>query len=136
MTRTKSTPKPKIHCANNECTKTINKADETVCSQCRRQAQRLSLRIKCSNYFHDKCADCGFKRRNIEELNLFDFHHKIMKDKEFTISNSIIKNTWKEIEIELAKCEMLCKFCHAYRHVVQRNDFIKNLAKDYAQEGQ
>lgn len=126
----------KLKCANEECSRTIAKLGETICWLCRRQAYRLALRIKCSNYFQNKCADCGFKRQNIEELNLFDFHHKNMQDKEFTIADSIIKNTWEEIEQELAKCEMLCKFCHAYRHAIIRNPFIKDLAEILAQEGQ
>jgi hypothetical protein len=134
MAKTKS--KPKVHCANPDCNKTIGKINETICSDCRRLAYRLSLRIKCSNYFNDKCEDCGFLRKTIEELNLFDFHHKNMADKRFTISNAIIRNNWEEISVELAKCEMLCKFCHAYRHLIERNDFIKITATNLAQEGQ
>jgi len=134
MRKTKA--KAKIYCANEDCKKTIAKVGETICWNCRRQAYRLSLRIKCSKYFDDKCEDCGFIRRTVEDLNLFDFHHKIMGNKEFSISNAIIRNTWPEIEKELEKCTMLCKFCHAIRHVVIRNEFIKSLALDYVQEGE
>ena len=136
MAKTKSEPKPKKYCDNPDCDKVVAKKDETTCSMCRRQAYRLSLRIKCSRYFHDKCEDCGFLRQTIEELNLFDFHHKNTSKKEFSISNSIIRNTWDEIKVELDKCTMLCKFCHAYRHVAPRNDFIKNKAINIVQEGQ
>jgi len=134
MAKTKS--KPKVHCANPDCKKTIGKINETMCSDCRRLTYRLSLRIKCSNYFNDKCEECGLLRETIEELNLYDFHHKNMADKRFAISNSIIRNNWEEISVELAKCEMLCKFCHAKRHVIPRNDFIKIKAINLAQEGQ
>ena len=44
--------------------------------------------------------------------------------------------TWPEIEKELEKCTMLCKFCHAIRHVVIRNQYIKDLALFYVQEGE
>ena len=101
MRKTKA--KAKVYCANEDCKKTIAKVGETICWNCRRQAYRLSLRIKCSKYFDDKCEDCGFIRRTIEDLNLFDFHHKIMANKEFSISNAIIRNTWPEIEKELEK---------------------------------
>ena len=134
MRKTKA--KAKVYCDNEDCKKTIAKIGETICWNCRRQAYRLSLRIKCSKYFDDKCEDCGFIRKTIEDLNLFDFHHKIMANKEFSISNAIIRNTWPEIEKELEKCTMLCKFCHAIRHVVIRNQYIKDLALFYVQEGE
>ena len=134
MRKTKA--KAKVYCANEDFKKTIAKVGETICWNCRRQAYRLSLRIKCSEYFDDKCEDCGLLRITIEDLNLFDFHHKIMANKEFSISNAIIRNTWPEIEKELEKCTMLCKFCHAIRHVVIRNQYIKDLALFYVQEGE
>ena len=136
MGKSKAAPKPKIYCANPDCKKTIAKPNETICWECRRQVYRLSLRIKCSNYFDDKCQNCGFVRETIEDLNKFDFHHKNMQDKEFTISDSIIRNNWDEIRAELDKCTMLCKFCHADRHAIIRNGFIKNKAIILAQEGQ
>jgi hypothetical protein len=134
MRKTKA--KAKVYCDNEDCKKTIVKVGETICWNCRRQAYRLSLRIKCSEYFDDKCEDCGLLRITIEDLNLFDFHHKIMVNKEFSISKAIIRNTWPEIEKELEKCTMLCKFCHVKKHVVVRNPYIKNLALFYVQEGE
>ena len=136
MAKTKSEPKLKKYCDNPDCDTVVAKKDETTCSKCRRLQYRLSLRIKCSNYFNDTCQNCGFLRETIEDLNVFDFHHINMGNKQFSISDSIIKNTWDEIKQELEKCTMLCKFCHAYQHVSPRNDFIKNGAIKIAQEGQ
>jgi len=52
------------------------------------------------------CILCGYNRC----LAALHFHHVNAFEKEFNISSG---TSWVKIEIELAKCVLLCANCHA-----------------------
>lgn len=55
--------------------------------------------------FGGMCAKCG-STENLE------FDHKNRDEKTFNISSILLKRVTPEIEVELAKCQLLCKSCH------------------------
>lgn len=53
------------------------------------------------------CVECGF---NAHPAAL-DFNHRNPLEKEFTLSKEIW-HPWEVIEVEIAKCDILCANCH------------------------
>jgi len=43
------------------------------------------------------------------------FHHKVSKEKDFTIGN-VANKSWDVIKLEISKCELLCANCHIIHH--------------------
>ncbi|MHA1789180.1 MAG: hypothetical protein ACTSXT_08130 [Candidatus Helarchaeota archaeon] len=46
-------------------------------------------------------------------LSVLVFHHKNPKLKKFGISHSGVIKSWKKTKVELDKCMLLCRNCHA-----------------------
>jgi hypothetical protein len=80
---------------------------------------RKGLRKKCVDYLGGKCRICG--ETNIHVLC---FHHKDPSQKEFSFGFKKLTSFEKFI-IELDKCELLCKNCHAELHFNQKNIISK-----------
>lgn len=60
----------------------------------------------------DKCVNCGETHPAC-----LDFHHRNPKEKKFQLTASQMGNrSWKTIEAEIAKCEVLCSNCHRKLH--------------------
>ena len=60
-----------------------------------------------------KCMHCGYAR-NFAAL---EFHHRDASSKSFQLDARTLANRqWSEIEIEAAKCDLLCSNCHAETH--------------------
>lgn len=55
------------------------------------------------------CADCGIKY----PYYVMQFDH--LRDKEYHIGTLVNSNNTKKLELELAKCEVVCANCHAER---------------------
>ena len=63
-----------------------------------------------------KCTNCPEDRWYV-----LDFHHKNPEEKEFNISEGLRdKISFKRMMKEVAKCDVLCKNCHAALHYVER----------------
>ncbi|MFA7219169.1 MAG: hypothetical protein WC119_01445 [Synergistaceae bacterium] len=67
-----------------------------------------------------KCERCGFHGKNNKSL---DFHHKSSEEKTFNImaeahqkERSRKKSLSEKVAIELDKCEVICRNCHAKIH--------------------
>ena len=59
-----------------------------------------------------KCVDCGIKHPAV-----LCFHHRDPKNKDFTISDDILRVTSiKRLRNEIEKCDVVCMNCHAKRH--------------------
>jgi oligoribonuclease NrnB/cAMP/cGMP phosphodiesterase (DHH superfamily) len=61
----------------------------------------------------DKCVDCGYTYNDSQ----YDFHHRNPDDKKFSLA---APQFWRKDDIikkEAAKCDLLCKNCHAARHI-------------------
>lgn len=59
-----------------------------------------------------KCTICGYSKC----LQALTFHHKDPDSKEFKISSGNIRS-WKKIQVELDKCDLVCLNCHAEIHL-------------------
>lgn len=72
-------------------------------------SRRLALKERAVAFLGGKCVICGYDRC----LAALDFHHQDGRDKDFAISS---KTSWKAIEPELRKCDLLCANCHREVH--------------------
>lgn len=75
------------------------------------------LRQRKVDYLADKsCADCGNS-----DPRVFEFDHT-SDDKEFNIGDAIQKGvSWKRIQEEIDKCDVVCANCHRIRTSIRRN---------------
>lgn len=58
--------------------------------------------------------DCGMEI-NERTVICIDFDHRDPNDKAFTISYEMDKATEEALIAEIAKCDAVCRNCHAYR---------------------
>jgi len=72
--------------------------------------RRKALQEKAINYLGGKCQICGYDKCT----SAMDFHHRDPNGKDFNISTAL--TSWKRIEKELDKCELLCSRCHREVH--------------------
>jgi len=82
------------------------------------------LEIKKSN----SCMECNYVGNGTASL---DFHHVDEKNKSFRISRGYRDDRWKiqleKIILEMDKCVVLCRNCHALKHVnIDRFNRFKN----------
>lgn len=80
----------------------------------RTRAQGSGFKLRALAYKGNKCLDCMLEV-NQDNYVIFDFHHLIPSEKEFTPSN-ILNHSWKKLTKELDKCVLLCSNCHRLRH--------------------
>jgi len=75
-----------------------------------------------------QCVECGLSG-DIATWAL-DYHHINHKDKLASISFLVGNGySWKKIEKEIAKCELICSNCHRIRHYKEHKAGIKNNEK-------
>lgn len=80
----------------------------------RKETQRKVRAIKMEK----GCIKCGFNNHQAA----LEFHHRDPRDKKFRLSES--RNySWKAVEIEMAKCDVMCANCHAILEHEKRNKF-------------
>lgn len=73
------------------------------------RAFRLEIKARLVEYFGGKCTKCQGEFPAI----CYDFHHRIPRDKLFTISGQqLILHSWEELIEEADKCDLLCSNCH------------------------
>lgn len=60
------------------------------------------------NYLGGKCMRCGYNKC----YRALEFHHRDPSTKEFGIATGEGRS-WKRLEPELKKCDLLCSNCHA-----------------------
>jgi len=63
-----------------------------------------------------KCVLCGFDKHP----EALDFHHKNPADKKFEVGRGITRKTLKQVQEEIAKCEVVCANCHRALHAEER----------------
>lgn len=63
-----------------------------------------------------KCLYCEVKYDG-KNAAMFQFHHRNPEEKAFALGqNTINDKTWKDVLIELEKCNLLCANCHSLLH--------------------
>jgi hypothetical protein len=60
------------------------------------------------------CVDCGET-----DIRVLDFDHRDAKQKRANISRMLRSFSWKTIETEIAKCDVVCANCHRRRTAVR-----------------
>ena len=80
--------------------------------------RRISRRTEILNYKGGKCKKCGYNKC----IQVLELHHKIPKNKEFTINNVLTSKNYNfnKIKKELNKCDILCSICHREIHYIWR----------------
>ena len=73
----------------------------------------LNRKLKLIEMLGGECQRCGYNA-NIAALH---FHHKDSSQKDFKLGMRILSNrSWKAIQEEVRKCELLCANCHSELH--------------------
>jgi hypothetical protein len=106
---------PKRWCIHGHDTEKVGRNTQGVCRACcvanqRRYTARKLARIQKFK-IEQGCQRCGYN----ESAYALDFHHKDPNTKEFGIGrqlNMAEDRIWREI----AKCDVLCRNCHAILH--------------------
>lgn len=84
------------------------------CTKCRYDAiaaKRARTKERSVAYKGGKCELCGYDRCN----RALVFHHRDPKEKEFGLAKMSCKS-WRKIQGELDKCQLLCSNCHMEVH--------------------
>ena len=71
---------------------------------------RRNLKKRAVEYKGGKCEYCGYAKC----LAALEFHHPGGKD--FAISGNGNTRAWAKVKVELDKCVLTCKNCHAEQH--------------------
>ena len=70
-----------------------------------------TLKRKSVEYKGGKCEKCGY----CKNYAALDFHHTNPEEKDLNWKTSR-HWSWKRLKIEIEKCQLLCKNCHAEAH--------------------
>lgn len=76
--------------------------------------RRMERKIIAMNFIGDGCSRCEMKHPAA-----IDFHHKNTEEKLFSIGDMLTSRRQVPddvLKIEVEKCELLCKNCHAIEH--------------------
>lgn len=80
-----------------------------------RNRKRAARNMAIVDAFKAKgCADCG-----VADLDILELHHRDPAAKEQAIARMRCANVQK-LEVELAKCDVLCANCHRKHHANER----------------
>ena len=75
---------------------------------------KLSIYSNLSTTRRHHVNNCANARRDINNVDFFDFHHVDPLQKDFTISQRM--TSFEAIQRELDKCVLLCSRCHREVH--------------------
>lgn len=64
------------------------------------------------------CVECGN-----DDVLVLEFHHLDPAEKDFTIGNAVAKRrlSWKRVQREIEKCQVLCANCHKRKTAKAQN---------------
>ena len=69
-------------------------------------------RLKLIEWFGDRCNKCYLTYPHY----VYEFHHRIPKDKEFSLGGKDLNRKWEKVVIEASKCILVCSNCHKRIH--------------------
>jgi hypothetical protein len=87
-----------------------------VCQRCWRKEKRHALKKQMIEYKGGKCTGCGYNYCHAA----LDFHHLDPNTKSFEIAGNH-NLAWERIKVEIDKCILVCRNCHAEIHAGIRN---------------
>ena len=76
------------------------------------------MKKKAVEFMGGKCVECGYNKC----LAALQFHHVIPTEKDYHFSDTLTSKSWKEVQEELKKCQLVCSNCHAEIHDKQRRN--------------
>ncbi len=93
---------------------------------------RRKTKIRSKGWFDDykktlKCEICGYNKCP----EALDFHHKDIKEKEFSIGHALNICGKEKIIEEINKCRVLCANCHRELHYNERQEKIRERREAY-----
>lgn len=88
--------------------------------------KRYKKRLFISEVKNRPCEDCGEKK----DISLMTFDH--IKDKKFDLADGPRKS-WKIIQQELEKCEVVCRSCHNVREFLRGRTGALRAIEDLAE---
>lgn len=74
--------------------------------------RRKKVRQMAVEFKGGKCQRCGYNRC----IDALEFHHLESSKKDFGISDKGYTRSWKKIQAELDKCQLVCANCHRELH--------------------
>ena len=77
-------------------------------------------RLRKRQWINEYKASHPCKRCGESELCCLDFHHRDPSEKEIVIAVAIARYSLERIQMEVAKCDVLCSNCHRKFHFQQR----------------
>ena len=80
-----------------------------------KQVQRDALDKKI-RWFQEIKSQLFCKSCNENHISCLDFHHRDPNEKDMSIADAVRKWGRKRILAEIAKCDVLCRNCHAKFH--------------------
>ena len=78
-----------------------------------------------------KCHDCE-RPCTVDNLFAFDFDHLDPATKAFNISRWVNKEDLRELHDEMAKCDLVCAYCHRLRTFAAGHQHLGNQPKAQA----
>ena len=78
--------------------------------------RRRKIRLMAVAHAGGKCIICGYNKY----LEVLEFHHRDPSQKNFGIGQRGLTRSWKRVEAEVEKCDLLCANCHREMHVEER----------------
>lgn len=104
-----------IDCKKHGLQKAIGVKSKLRCSVCAVEAvnrRRKKVKKMAVEYKGGKCIRCGYRK----SMAALDFHHRDPKEKDFQISRNGHCTAWEKLKVELDKCDLVYRNCHAEIH--------------------
>ena len=92
------------------------------CTKCRTSAvykKRKKLKLDLVEYKGGKCEICGYNKC----IAALEFHHKNVKEKDFSISDTGYTRSLEKSKREVDKCMLVCSNCHREIHSADNYSF-------------
>lgn len=106
-----------------------NNRNRSHCGCCTTRIRRYRTKQRAVALLGGKCNKCGW----MGNIAAFEFHHP-NNDKEFNIGGTSNKS-WKVLEPEILKCELLCSNCHRIEHSkYNKDEKFMNAVNNYKNE--
>ena len=102
--------------AKREYMRNRREANATASKRLRDDRRSRLNKIKLSA----KCKNCGFNSHPAA----LEFNHRDPLTKGFTISQSMHRS-WSSLEIEIAKCDVLCSNCHHIHSYENKHNAVR-----------